>query len=85
MSNLVQLFSGRKRSSGVWTYFSYDEKQNKSKCLISECSMTVATKNATNLKNHLRKHHKDAYEEIAAIDEEQQKKCSSAKRLKTEG
>jgi len=38
--------------------------------------MTAAMKNATNLKNHLRMHHKDAYEKIAAVDEEQKKKCN---------
>jgi len=47
--------------------------------------VNVLYQSATNLKNHLRKHHKNAYEEIVAVDEEQKKNCSAAKRLKTEG
>jgi len=50
MSSLIQQFSGRKRCSDVLKHFSYDDKQDKSRRLIAECNMLVATKNVTNLK-----------------------------------
>jgi len=56
MARISEMFTGRKRSSSVWTQVSYDEKQKKSGCLVLECSMFVATKNLTDLKNHLMKH-----------------------------
>jgi len=62
MAGLIKQFSGRKRGSCVWTYSKYDEKQDKSRCIVvslngSACDVLVATKNPTNLKNHLRTHH----------------------------
>ena len=73
MASLIKTFSGRKRGSHVWTYFKYDEKQDKSRCIVvssngSTCDVLVATKNPTNLKNHLRKHHKDIYKELDDIE-----------------
>jgi len=90
MASLIQQFSGRKRASCVWRYFKYDEKQDKSRCIVvssngSACDVLVATKNATNLKNHLRKHHKDIYKELEDIEKEQKEQSSSSKRSKNTG
>lgn len=46
-----------------------------------QCGMLVATKNPTNLKNHLRHHHHTEYEEIDK--EEREIAESNAKRIKT--
>jgi len=85
MASFSEMFSGRKRSSSVWTNFSYDEKQKKSKCLVSDCSMFVATKNPTNLKNHLMKHHRDVYDEMLSVEQEQKTQCNASKKMKIDG
>lgn len=90
MASLVKQFSGRKRSHSVWTYFKYDEKQDKSRCIVvsskgSACDVLVATKNATNLKNHLRIHHKEIYKELEDIEKEQKEQSRSSKISKNTG
>jgi cation transport regulator ChaB len=42
----------------------------------------VATKNPTNLKNHLPNHHEDVYKELEAREKEEK---DAKKRMKTEG
>lgn len=55
---------GRKRQSPIWDFFEYDEKRDKSKCLVVEtdeiCGLLLKGKNPTNLKVHLRSSHKAA-------------------------
>lgn len=85
--SLVKIFSGRKRGSAVWQYFTYDDSKRRSTCIIAkdngrQCGMLVATKNPTNLKNHLRHHHHTEYEELEKAESE--KSGEKAKRLKTE-
>jgi hypothetical protein len=87
MTSFVSMFSGRKRGSSVWTYFEYNEQQRKSTCLArldsgSVCNKLVATKNPTNLKNHLANHHEDVYKELEAREKEEK---DAKKRMKTEG
>ena len=58
LASLVKQFSGRKRGSSVWTYSKFEETENKSRCLVAlangaKCDAIAATKNPTNLKNHL--------------------------------
>lgn len=88
---LVRQFSGRKRGSGVWQYFSYDAQQRRSRCTVSTptgslCNMYVATKNPTNLKNHLQTHHKNIYDDVTGMDERERSACKARKvegRLRT--
>ena len=81
------MFSGRKRGSGVWDYFKYNEQQRKSTCLVvlndgSVCHKLVATKNPTNLKNHLASHHEDIYKQLETKEKEGN---LAKKKMKTEG
>ena len=90
MASLVKQFSGRKRGSGVWQHFHFDEKVNKSRCLVTlpkgkECGVLVATKNPTNLKNHLLKHHKELYKELMEAEDNEKKQQSSDKIIKSGG
>jgi hypothetical protein len=69
MASLVQQFSGRKRGSNVWTHFKFEEKEKMSRCLVvlpngTSCNVLVATKNPTNLKSHLQKHHKEILDDL---------------------
>ena len=50
---------GRPKKSAVWDYFCYDSLHNKSVCQVkgtseSLCNKSIAGKNPTNLKQHLR-------------------------------
>jgi hypothetical protein len=56
-TNLVRMFSGRKKESSVWRYFSYDDASDRSRptCQVKtkddkECGVKLAGKNPTNLK-----------------------------------
>jgi len=78
MASLVQQFSGRKRGSSVWTHFKFEEKDNKSRCLVvlpngTSCNALVATKNPTNLKSHLQKHHKEIFDNLIELEIENKK------------
>ncbi|ESO02369.1 hypothetical protein HELRODRAFT_161629 [Helobdella robusta] len=58
--------TGRKRASSVWDYFTYDDKLNKSKCSAlnskdETCVFSLAGKNPSNLKTHLRSRHPASY------------------------
>lgn len=79
--NFVKLNSGRRKESGVWQYFDYDDQSRRSKCNICTsqkvCGFLVAGKNPTNLKCHLLRHHKDEYEQIT--EREKSKKVTSDK------
>jgi hypothetical protein len=49
------MFSGRKKESSVWRYFSYDDASDRSSCQVKmkddkECGVKLAGKNPTNLK-----------------------------------
>jgi len=50
MSNLVRMFSGRKKDSSVWRYFSYDDESDRSTCQVKtikddkECGVELAGK-----------------------------------------
>jgi hypothetical protein len=57
--SLSRLLAGRKRESEVWEYFHYDDKTNKSSCLVKvgtdankkvPCGLQLMGKNSTNLK-----------------------------------
>ena len=56
--SLSRLLAGRKRESEVWEYFKYDDKTNKSACLVKvgsdvntkPCGLQLMGKNPTNLK-----------------------------------
>jgi len=88
--SLSKTFAGRKRGSHVWTHFKHNESENNTKCIVigakgAACNETVATKNPTNLKNHLRTHHKEVYEEVLQKDKEMNDVKSVCKRRKVEG
>jgi hypothetical protein len=76
MTSFQKMFGGRKRGSEVWKYFKYDEQMRKCTCLVAKadgrlCSSLLATKNPTNLKNHLKSHHSTQYDEISALEAEE--------------
>jgi len=76
MASLIHMFCGRKRASDVWKYFLYDEQKRRSVCQIElsnrkTCSVSVATKNPTNLKNHLKNHHRAEYEDLMSREAEE--------------
>lgn len=53
--SLSKLMAGRKRESGAWKWFDYDEKIDKTACLVKLkngklCTMLLSGKNSTNLK-----------------------------------
>lgn len=53
--SLSRLCAGRKRDSEVWKFFSYNEKTDKTTCLVilgnsKPCGTTLSGKNTTNLK-----------------------------------
>jgi hypothetical protein len=43
MASFQQMFGGRKRGSGVWKYFDYNEQKKKSTCLIEKPDSCVAS------------------------------------------
>ena len=47
--------------------------------------MFVATKNPIKLKNHLTKHHRDVYDEMLSVDQEQKTQCNASKKMKIDG
>jgi hypothetical protein len=76
MASFQKMFCGRKRGSEVWKYFSYNEQKRKSTCVVALadgrlCNASVASKNPTNLKNHLKSHHAAQFEEIIDYEAEQ--------------
>lgn len=90
MASFSKQFAGRKRGSSVWTYFKYEEKEKKSRCIViapdgSVCSTMVATKNPTNLKSHLQKHHKAVYDEMIELENEQKIQLFASKQAKATG
>ena len=62
-----RIFGGRKQESDVWKYFAYNEEIKKSIIIICQvittdnkiCGYPVTSKNTTNLKTHLHRHHAD--------------------------
>jgi len=41
MASFSKMFSVEKDLASVWTHFRYDEKQKRSKCLVSECRVCL--------------------------------------------
>lgn len=76
MASFQKMFGGRKRGSNVWKYFQYDAQKRKSTCIVPNkdqqlCSVSVATKNPTNLKNHLKCRHLSQYTDLIAQETEE--------------
>lgn len=75
--------SGRKRSSGVWNFFKYDELTGKSICNLlnkegsknfdndiqTKCEHNISGKNSTNLKQHLKRDHLSFYNDLCKEEE----------------
>jgi hypothetical protein len=68
---------GRKKQSGVWQFFVYDVKINKSQCSLKnkekECKVLLVGKNASNLKAHLLSYHPDEYNQVLTQDADERK------------
>lgn len=69
--------AGRKRDSAVWDYFSYDDKMDKSRCLVQlgnesrkQCDAVFAGKNTSNLIAHLGRFHKTEHDEYLENEKE---------------
>jgi len=66
--SLSKLFSGRKRDSVWWEFFSYDDSCDKSTCLVADettkavCGTQIAGKNTSNFAAHIKRFHKHAHE-----------------------
>ena len=54
---------GRKRRNDVWMHFRYIEVEKKTECIVVKegkvCGQKILGKNTTNLKRHIRVHHKE--------------------------
>ena len=65
--SLSRLLAGRKRDSPVWKFFVYDQKTDKSKCLVQDinnegvCGAFLAGKNSSNLVAHIQRIHKETH------------------------
>ncbi|PIO35728.1 hypothetical protein AB205_0065830 [Aquarana catesbeiana] len=56
------IVTGRKRREDLWMYFTFDVKDNNTLC--KPCRATLAGKNTTNLKRHLRTTHPEIHKKI---------------------
>lgn len=67
----------KKRRSCVWDYFEYNEAENKSLCIVikddSICGKQITGKFPTNLRNHLRHTHHEAYKNMIEKEEIEKK------------
>ncbi|XP_065673895.1 uncharacterized protein LOC136090846 [Hydra vulgaris] len=65
--SLLRLLPGRRRDSPVWKFFVYDQKTDKSKCLVQDinnegvCGAFLAGKNSSNLVAHIQRIHKETH------------------------
>ena len=76
MSSLSRILAGRKKETLVWDYFTYYmEQEGKAKCKVvivktnSECGALLSGKNSTNMLSHLRRLHKQEYEQYVKATE----------------
>ena len=77
---------GRKFESCIWKYFTYDAATDKSKCVIlmktgytdTACGQVLVGKNATNLKYHLKSHHKTEHNEFESLEKERKQPQDSS-------
>ena len=73
--------SGRKFESCIWKYFTYDAATDKSKCILKSqcgdndraCGQVLVGKNATNLKYHLKSHHKTEHDEFETLEKQRKR------------
>lgn len=88
----MRINSGRKKESSVWRYFTYDDVTDKSKCKVEsvksgkQCTVQLSGKNATNLKTHLMRFHKEEFKTVETQDAEREASSndSSCKRARLE-
>ena len=80
MMTLVQLLPGKRQSrDNVWDYFEYVSEKSKSCCITvdsketTECSTFISRKNTTNLKKHLKRYHKNIYDNLQKKSEKSTK------------
>ena len=65
--SISRLLAGRKRDCSEWKFFIYDEKTDKSTCLVQDknnkgaCGTTLAGKNSSNLVAHIQRIHKGTH------------------------
>ena len=85
----VQL-PGRPTRSLVWDYFKYDPVVDKSVCQVEKsntdsiCGKSVAGKNPTNLKQHLRAAHPQVMNDILRKEEDMKKVKAEKEKMKSE-
>ena len=73
----IRINSGRKKESCVWRYFDYCDVKDKSRCKVmdengKQCTVELSGKNATNLKAHLSRFHKQESQLVDAQDTERE-------------
>ena len=72
----LRIYSGGKKECSTWRHFEYNNVNDKSSCKVTNvktgkrCAVQLAGKNATNLKSHLSRFHKDEYQLVEAQDAE---------------
>ena len=80
--------TGRPRSSSVWNYFKYEKEKDKSVCQVKItkdekeviCGKELSGVYSSNMKKHLKMHHKEAFQKFEKEEGERKEAESSMKR-----
>ena len=83
--------TGRPRKSNVWNYFKHDKEKDKCVCQVQikeddkevTCGKELNGVFASNMKKHLKMHHKEAYQMCEKEENDRKKEGSSIKRKET--
>ena len=80
--------AGRPRRSSVWNYFKYEKERDKSVCQVKitkdekevTCGKELSGVYSSNMKKHLKMHHREAFQKFEKEEGERKKAESSMKR-----
>ena len=80
--------AGRPRRSSVWNYFKYEKERDKSVCQVKitkdekqvTCGKELSGVYSSNMKKHLKMHHREAFQKFEKEEGERKKPESSMKR-----
>ncbi|XP_055343649.1 E3 SUMO-protein ligase ZBED1-like [Paramacrobiotus metropolitanus] len=80
-----EVLRGRKQSSSVWNYFTYDSTARRAVCNAAECKFAQSGRITSNLRTHLSRKHLDQYNALLEAEKKADsaagKKTSTAKRV----
>ena len=82
------MMAGRPRRSSVWNYFKYEKERDKCVCQVKitkdekevTCGKELSGFYSSNMKKHLRMHHKAAFQKFEQQEGERKKAESSVKK-----